>query len=65
MRGMLSGFTMVISIAGAVAAAALVLFLIGAANQHAKGMVAVGDGLVDCLKWLGYLLGRGFGALGL
>ena len=56
---------MVISIAGAIAAGVLILFLIGAANQHTKGMEAVGDGLVDCIKWFGFLASKGLGAIGL
>lgn len=65
MRGLLSGFVTVISIAGAIAAVFLVLFIVGAFNQHTKGMAAVGDGLVDCIKWLGFLASKGFGAIGL
>lgn len=65
MRGILNGFVAVLSLAGSVVALLLVLFLVGAINNHTKGMNAVGDGLVDCIKWAGLLLGKGFRALGL
>ncbi len=54
------GFVKVIYFAGAVAAALLVLAVIGAVNQHDKVTTfnAVGDGLVDCFKWGGLLLSK-------
>jgi hypothetical protein len=64
-RTITSGFVTVVSVAGAIAATFLVLFLVGTFNQHTKGMAAVGDGLVDVIKWFGLLAGKGFRALGL
>lgn len=49
----------VIRIALGVAAALLVLAVIGVANQHLPlGMAAVGAGIGDIFKWIGELLGH-------
>lgn len=49
----------VIRISLGVAAGALVLAVIGVANQHVPlSMAAVGDGIGDLFRWLGDLLGH-------
>jgi hypothetical protein len=59
-RDMLSGFTKVISITGAIVATFLVLAILGVVNQHDKllSMNAVGDGFGDVFVYAGELLGK-------
>jgi hypothetical protein len=56
----LAGFVKVLYFFGMAAGLLLVLALIGAVYQHAKltTMTAVGDGLVDCAKWVVFLSGK-------
>jgi hypothetical protein len=54
---MLDGFKQVISMAGAIVASLLILWIIGVVNKPGThGMAAVGAGLVEIFKGIGSLL---------
>jgi hypothetical protein len=65
LRDMTSGFTKVISVAGAIVAILLVLAIIGVVNQHGNllSMDAVGNGFGDVFKWAGELISLGLSKL--
>ncbi len=56
---MLDGARQVVSIAGAIAASLLILWIIGIVNQPGvHGMAAVGAGLGEVFKGIGSLFGQ-------